>query len=187
MNLVFDMDDTLVETYKIMSAVLTKLGVDVTHGQYFTPDNTDGKIHILLESPDLYMVNPVIAEGAVETLSWLQHDRGHTLSICTHRGFHKEGRKLTQDFVERELGSEGIEFNNMFVLDPAKYPCKFGFLDAVYGSGNYIIIDDRPNFTNEYTVTPNMILRDKPWNRHIDAPRFSSFKDLPTLLSYFED
>lgn len=183
MILVFDIDDTVVETHSQLSKILTRRGIDVSHGQYLTSENTGGVLPELLDNPVCFMLNSQVADGVVEILEWLTHVRGFEVAFCTHRGYHLDGRKLTEEFLEQE----GIDFESLFVLDPAKHPCKIDFLDAVYGKGKYILIDDRPNFSNEYEPQENLILRDRPWNQTVKARRFSSFHDLPNELSYVTD
>lgn len=179
MILVFDMDDTLVQTHDLMCTLLKRKGIPTTE-HYLTNENTSGKLQEILDNPETYMADVDFYDGVLETLDYLVAHQGHRIAICTHRGFHAQGRTLTQDFLD----SHDVPYQNLFVLDPNTHPCKMAFLDAVYGEGQYVLIDDRPNFTNVYKPIPNLILHDKPWNTHIEAPRILKFEDLPNLLSY---
>lgn len=169
MRIVADLDDSIYRTYPYLHGALAERGIRVPYGDYLKPDNTDRQILEILDEGQ-YMVRVQPALHAINCLRRL-HDLGHIIDVCTHRGFHAQGRELTQESFDLH----GFDFvNDLHVIDHNSVPNKIEYLISVYGP-DFLLLDDRPGF-NDALDSPQIVLVDQPWNRDQGGVRIASWE-----------
>lgn len=175
----FDMDDTAFDTHNFMLCYLLNWGIHPGLDTYITPENGKQPFVDML-ADGRFMLDANMRKYFIQTVAMLVRD-GFSVGICTHRGYHAKGERYTRKSLEKHLSL----FDHIHVLDSREYPDKIAFLDAKYGKGTYILVDDNPitavrdSFTRVGTnlVLPsNVLLFNKGWNSHVEHPhRISSF------------
>lgn len=176
MKILFDLDDTLVETRQWFLSYCRMMGhpvpeTDLYHLESVIP------AHIidfaLAEAPFMLDAKPV--PFIHSTIAYLER-AGHGIGFCTHRGYHPEGYERTV----KQLASIGIG-GDLHCICPKTYPCKLEYLDKVIGEP-YVLVDDRPpNITSEFG---KVIIYTRPWNKNQIGHRIQDLRDLPRVLTY---
>lgn len=176
MNILFDMDDTLVETRKWFLGFCAMIGypvpeTDAYHLETVVPARLID--FALAEAPFMLHADPVpFIKSTIRSLEFA----GHVVGFCTHRGYHPEGyaRSVAQ------LKSIGIS-GDLHCIDPLEYPCKLEYLDSVYAEP-YVLVDDRP--PNLASTHGKVIIYSRPWNKGLIGHRINDLRDLPRVLTY---
>lgn len=167
----FDLDDTFFETHPEMRKLLFAKGVIIGEGEYITPENGGTAFSDILNNPTFMLSAPMrrYAQNILEHLN----DVGHSIGVCTHRGYHDLGSRYSR------LAMRGMlhRIDHFHVINPTVYPDKVAFLDSVHGAGNYLLVDDKPKWNGAQQLPSNIMLFTQGWNEHIDHPyRISSFQ-----------
>lgn len=161
-NLVFDMDDTLVRTNQ---EIYHRLGsfYSVTSGSIakaFTLKNLQLEGKTTLELPAALKEdswNHVVSKGEFmltaeptrllcEDRPWLENliklvrQTGGKTAICTHRGFHKKALEYTTRWLERHAVTS--LFDHIHVIDGREIPNKIEYLEKHYS--HFKLVDDNP-------------------------------------------
>lgn len=177
-NIVIDIDDTGYDTYPFFVRALAEKNIDVKN-EYITPKNGgQAFIDMLEDATFMYNVEPahLFYRSAIRLF-----DMGYKLHICTHRGYTKLGEAFTRKLLSKPIPNTGLCMMNMLtsihVIDPTVTPNKMEYLDMIFGSRDeYIILDDKPAFNSKIECFKNVLICDKPWNKHFEAPnRFTGF------------
>ncbi len=113
----------------------------------------------------------------IEATLEILKEQGHIISIITHRDMR------THTYVPRWLFAKKIFHHNLMFLDTRIPLEKHDFVD--------ILVDDHPRTVELAETYPNtfVLLRDQPWNRHVNVDisnntaRINSLKDLPGFIA----
>lgn len=164
-----DLDDTVNFTRSIMVDLLfSEYNYRAPRDIYLTSDNTSGLLGKILDSGE-FMKIPRLNDGFCGLFAKIVSTIGVIPSICTHRGYHKRGKEFTYDFLDA-LGISNF-LGEVILLDPGEYPNKLEFIQSKMNlkDGEFIIVDDKPNFFSNKPLCNNTILFDQYWNRDIST------------------
>ncbi|WP_018234339.1 HAD family hydrolase [Thioalkalivibrio thiocyanodenitrificans] len=165
---VFDMDDVVANIGPlILEALNERTGKSFSLEDWHTYDlaqiydlSYSQMLQALYDHKVLERATP--AKGALEVMG-LARDAGFHVGILTARGWHPEGRSIS----ERWLADNGLMVDRLHVLSPdeckAEVICEFGDVE--------LFIDDYHKHVlavHESGKTRKTILRNQPWNRSID-------------------
>ncbi|AQT28682.1 hypothetical protein YOLOSWAG_204 [Erwinia phage vB_EamM_Yoloswag] len=171
-DIVIDLDDTAFATYHYFDQQLKSRGIDC-QGHYITTVN--GGPHFLELLDDAKFMRQLNLMPFVANTLDLLRDRGYRLTICTHRGYHADGRKET--LISLEHHRIRHHFETIHVIDPKTHNNKLTYLREQFGHDKFILVDDKPVFDSAEPLASNVLLRTQFWNTHIDHPfRISSFE-----------
>ncbi len=160
MHLVFDMDDTLVDTD---ASIYQELITHTAHCPILTDELTTWRelgLTTLQLSPTLLQVNiknvlpsgtfmlgtipsPLTAcTGALHAFLDKQVELGRIPAICTHRGFHEKGRDYTHQWIETNNLSKYFAEEHIHVINPREHGNKLTYLEKHYS--DFRLVDDNP-------------------------------------------
>lgn len=175
----FDMDDTAFDTHNFMLCYLMNFGIYPGTDTYITPENGHEPFVEMLND-GRFMLEANMRDYFIQTVAMLVRE-GFSVGICTHRGYHAKGERYTRKALAKHLSL----FDHIHCLDSREHPNKIDYLNAVYGEGTWILVDDNPvtavrdSFTRvgeSVSLPRNIMLFDKGWNMHVGHPhRISSF------------
>lgn len=183
-HFIFDVDDTLVDCNGELVRLIERDHKFVCPpGVYLNAANSGGHHAEVLAKAEFMRTAPML-QHAKELLVALEEIKaqGRSNHICTHRGYHADGRKHTEDMLADYEASH--LFDDIHVLDYNTVPDKIAYLDEVYGVGTYVLFDDRPRYDQDHPLPDHVWLFDQPWNQHIQGNRTTHV--LNTIRSLLE-
>ena len=175
---VFDLDDTLVETRQWFHGFLTILGYPIPNTDSYKLEEHGIPEHVIqfALSEASFMLQGKAVNFIHSTLAHLRA-AGYVVAVCTHRAYHSKGEDFTNVWLHVNHLRD-IDEQDIHVIDPAKHPCKLAYLDRLYS--DYVLVDDNP--ANLRSDQGRVILYDRPWNRHHTHHRIKDLRELPKLL-----
>lgn len=183
-HFIFDVDDTLVDCNGELVRIIERDYKFVCPlGTYLNHDNSNGHHGAVLASAEFMRTAPMLPH-AKELLVALVDIKaaGYNSHICTHRGYHADALKHTEDMLADYEATH--LFDDIHVLDFNTVPDKVAYLDSVYGVGTYILFDDRPRYDLDHPLPDHIWLFDQPWNQHMTGNRTTHVLD--TIRSILE-
>lgn len=176
---VFDLDDTLVETRSWFNDFITMLGYPIPKTDSYHLDKHGIPEHVIqfALNEGAFMAHAKPVPFLQSTLSYLKA-AGIQIAFCTHRGYHHKAADYTEAWfhINHLLGY----MDNIHIIDALEYPCKLEYLDQHFD--DYVLVDDHPKNTN--SKRGKVIVYDRPWNQNILARRITDLRQLPKALEY---
>lgn len=167
---VLDWDDTLNDTFMSLRARVAAEGYPLPEeGVYLTTDNTNGGLDVVLADAQ-FMRDRRARKGDARLTDVIRRlkRQGSQVGICTHRGFHKDAKELSEEaFATLEWEPDFI-----IILDPAVAGDKVSHLTEVFGEGQFTLIDDRPRWDAKHDLPENVWLMSQPWNEDVKTHDF---------------
>jgi uncharacterized HAD superfamily protein len=168
---VFDLDDVIAkmrfETSRVFSKVSGK-HVPIEEWDFFCSEHLYG----VEFCPEMMMREKIIERCLVEEDAKYSIDLIRSLgletAIITARGWHNEGRKVTEEW----LSSHQLDVDHLHIveLDKTKYDV---FSKLQYDFNILSFIDDQPKYIEQaiqHEAVRNVFVRNHPWNQNI-APQ----------------
>lgn len=180
--LAFDMDDTLVDTYGFIYAFMLQFYTDrgmETELNYIMEMHKKGHSSLSWrkdESDDVfyqiikkhtYMVDAkptmLLSSDFISLCERLieQYKDDIKFVICTHRGFTKYGKPLTEEWLEDNKVDH--IFKTVHALDRKEHANKVAFLKEQYPGSEIRLVDDNPMHDGEtvHPYMPELVIYDK--------------------------
>lgn len=174
-HLIFDLDDTLVRTQDYITEVMTirflELGKPHLLKIMLEHLKKEGGLTLDVEIRD-YVFHEIIAKQRfmLEALPTRLFNyfflipgnipKGTKVSVCTHRGYAKNGLTFSKRWFEKYKPVINIE--DFHCLDSKKTPDKIKYLKNLYGNDFYLI-DDNPfhDVINIHEEDENVLIYDE--------------------------
>ena len=158
-----DMDDTVVDTYGyILPAIRKHLREKnmLEELKYVDEMTKEGKTSMMFKKeisniifkeivePGHFMLDAdpslLVQQGYFDALGALQMHFSYLVKsvVCTHRGFNKNGGKLTNEWLIKNQGSD--VFDEIHCIDPKEHPDKIKYLQSIYPDYEILLLDDNP-------------------------------------------
>lgn len=175
---VFDLDDTLVETRSWFHEFLTVLGYPIPQTDSYHLEKHGIPEHViqfaLNEASFMLHAKPV---PFIPTMLRFLRAAGYGVAFCTHRGYHHNAKQYTFDWFQN---NHLRGYNDVHIIDALEYPCKLEYLDQIYE--DYVLVDDHPK--NLASKKGRVVVYDRPWNKERTAIRIQDLRQLPKALEY---
>lgn len=174
-HLIFDLDDTLVRTQDYITAVMTKRFLEMNKPHLLnlmiSHLKKEGGLTLNKEIRD-HIYHEVIAKERfmLEALPTRLFNyfflvpgnipKGIKVSLCTHRGFSKNGLKYSKNWIQQF--NPITEIDKIHCLNSTHHPDKIKYLKNIYGDDFYLI-DDNPfhGVDKIYEEDKNVIIYDE--------------------------
>jgi hypothetical protein len=186
--LIFDVDDVLcdfVPTVYEIGGKYNLLSTDIHHSQwdsynhlnYFKHNDADKFREFLVEANVLEQCKAT--KGAKHFMQWAKDN--YELGFITARGYHPHAQRVTEEFLEKELGVDGkVIVSGLYGSNKSQYANDFEGSIIAY-------IDDNPSHVREFSkLGINSVLMTQFWNnQENDILRVKNFDEYKAFINNY--
>lgn len=168
--IVFDVDDVICNFKESLYTSLVEIGKDIHWSKWnqyshtIIYDMTESQLHLHMKNYNV-IENSLLEPGVLELFNKLKKE-DFKIGLLTARGWHNDGEKLTQEFVDKyKLPVDKIVISGFHTAKKSLHIDKFEGEVIAY-------VDDSIHHIQDFTEKniPAFLL-DRPWNQNSNLPR----------------
>ncbi len=185
---IFDVDDVLVNFRQSLYLACKKINRDIHWDQWTSYDHPSIYGFVSQEQFREFMAqhavleNAVVEEGVKQTLQLLR-DRDYSLGLITARGWHPDGKDITNKMVrDNDLAIDKVVVSHVYTDKKSAFINQFdGEIVAYFDDSAHHVRDFLEHGVSSY-------LLDRPWNiSEIELPRIHSISEVLDIVGMPKD